>query len=109
MVLSSMGLYLEVSQSVIPEDIINNHQISVQTVISTGPANGLLLHCWVEMYIQLKQKGQHRSDELSEIVQNSLLQSEIRYLFCVAMHSVQVILYLILTFCGTNGSKVRAV
>ena len=87
MVRSSLGLYLEVSQGVIPEDIIYNHQISVQTVISTGPAKGLLLHCWVEMHIQLKQKGQHRSDEGTEIVKSILLQcsSEIRYSFCVCI------------------------
>ena len=50
-----------------------------------------------------------------EIVKNSLLlcSSEIRYLFCVcirvALHSVPGILYLIFTFYGTDGSKVRAV
>lgn len=115
MVLSSLGLYLDVSQGVIPEDIINNHQISVQTVLSTGPATGLLLHCWVEMYIQLKQKGQHRSNYVTEIVKYGLLQcpSEIKYLFCVcirvALHSVQVILYLLLAFCDTDGSQVTAV
>lgn len=50
MAVSSLGLYLEVSQAIIPEDFINNDKISVQTILSTCHAIGLLLHCWGETY-----------------------------------------------------------